>query len=454
MHAIVQEQSQLRKDFRKEFRGKNIILSRFGKQISPLEYLERIFPDDFIVCGPWGVTAVPHAEKEVAFNLPHADQIFAPYCTFFQGFYSKKTAKQLLCMVVDIEGVSPIQLETMLRHMATLKTFVTPTYIVNSGRGIHFVYQFQSPLELYNHVKPAVKKMAQKLCSKVKKTFEQWFLEIDYPASCDFVHAFRLPGTMTKIGESATVFQVGEAVAVSQMEDFLKVQLPKIDTIDTKEPKRNSRRQEGVPMSIEILPRGHQAFYYFCFRNLRLDETKAENRYLALFGLAVVGWKCRIPREDVRMDLLLLQEVWNMNAEKNGLPPILDKEIEKAMKGYSPKYTLVKAETLGEWMGITFNKNKRNFRKRKDHLEWVAEEKKRQSIEKIVRVLLGAQYAGKRLKIADIIRMTGLNHQTVYSRLRDLRITPEQIRKGTYVIPKEYVLHDHDHCGGKKYLSQ
>lgn len=430
MHAIVQEQSQHHKDFRKEFRDKNVILSRFGQQISPLEYLEKIFgTNDFIVCGPWGVTIIPHADREDIFFLSPVDQIFIPYCSFFQNYYSLKTAKQLLCLVVDIEHLTPLQVETMFRHMFALKGFIKPTYVVNSGRGIHFVYQLQNPLELYNRVKPAVKKMAQKLCSKIKKTFERWDLVIDYPASCDFAHAFRAPGTMTKIGEVATVFHVGEAVTQEQMEEFLQIELPKIES--KIKPKKEEFRKKENPMSVEVLPRGHQAFYYYCFRTLRLDAHKSENRYLALFGLAVVGWKCRIPREDVRMDLLLLQEMWNRNAEKNGLPLIKDNEIEKAMKGYSPKYTLVRAEVLGEWLGITFRKNKRNYRKRKEHLEWMFGNRIKESRAKVVSVLL--ELKGAPTTIKEIIEATGMARNTVRRRLRELGLTNEHLHQGTYM---------------------
>jgi hypothetical protein len=425
-----------------DFRSKNIILSRFGKQISPIEYLERIFPDDFIVCGPWGVSVIPHAEKEMVFSLPHADQIFTPYCTFFQNFYSKRTAKQLLCLTVDIEHVTPLQLEALLKHMFALKGFIKPTYVVNSGRGIHFVYQLQEPLELFDHVKPAVKKMLMALCSRIKKQFGQWRLEIDYPASCDFAHAFRAPGTMTKIGEVATVFYTGEPVSVKRLASFLKI---KIETSKPRDRRYTTKQKRGVFVAetdnnknLSVLPRGNKGFYHHCFMALNIDH-KSENRYLALFGLAVVGWKCRIPREEVLYDLKLLQGMWNEYAIQHGLPIIRDNEIEKAMKGYSPKYTLVKAETLGEWMNIRFNKNKRNYRKRKEHLEWVAETKRKNTAQKIVQVLLSAQRYGTPLTIMEIAEQTNLSRQTIYNRLKDLHITPEQIRKGTYKIPEEYL---------------
>jgi glutamine amidotransferase-like uncharacterized protein len=39
----------------------------------------------------------------------------------------------------------------------------------------------------------------------------------------------------------------------------------------------------------------------------------------------------------------------------------------------------------------------------------------------------------------EIAEQTNLSRQTIYNRLKDLHITPEQIRKGTYKIPEEYL---------------
>jgi hypothetical protein len=115
------------------------------------------------------------------------------------------------------------------------------------------------------------------------------------------------------------------------------------------------------------------------------------------------------------------------------MPTLKNKEIEKAMKGYSPKYTKVRAEVLGDWLGTPFKRAKRNGRKRRDHLNLVAKQKRKSSIEKIWNVLVEAKRKRVRLTITKLAYLAGVSRQTVYARLNDLGISVEEVRRGIYL---------------------
>lgn len=425
-HKSQEPKSRLR--IRKEFRQKNTVLSTLGTPVAPMDYISSIWGEnDIISCGPWGVTVVPHEDHEDIFSLSPVDQIFTPYCTFFRNYYSKKTARQLLCLVVDIEYVTPKQVENIVQKLKG--TTLEPTYIVNSGRGIHFVYQLQKPVEAYSKVKPFIGKLLRALCARINRKFADLHLEIDYPASCDFIHAFRVPGTQTKIGEVATAFRIGEKVDIYTIARSLRLKAPLLE----KKPKPRRVQRERKIVTSPDAPNGHPRFYEYCLRKLQ-EEMKTEYRYMALFALAIVGWKCRIPEEQVRYDLISLQERWNEYALRKGMPTLKNKEIEKAMKGYDQKYTKVTSRILADWLGVTFKTNKRNGRKRRDHLNLVAKQKRKSSIEKIWNVLVEAKRKRVRLTITKLAYLAGVSRRTVYNRLSDLGISVEEVRKGTYIL--------------------
>jgi hypothetical protein len=394
-----------------------------------MDYVSSIWGEnDIISCGPWGVTVVPHEDHEDIFSLSPVDQIFTPYCTFFRNYYSKKTARQLLCLVVDIEHVTPKQVENIVQKLKG--TALEPTYIVNSGRGIHLVYQLKKPVEAYSKVKPFIGKLLRALCARISRMCKDLSLEIDYPASCDFIHAFRVPGTQTKIGEVATAFRIGEKADIYAIARSLRLKnIPLLE----KKPKSKPRvKRERKVSSGPDAPNGNPRFYEYCLRKLQ-EELKTEYRYMALFALAIVGWKCRIPEEQVRYDLISLQERWNEYALRKGMPTLKNKEIEKAMKGYDQKYTKVTSRILADWLGVTFKTNKRNGRKRRDHLNLVAKQKRKSSIEKIWNVLVEAKRKRVRLTITKLAYLAGVSRQTVYARLNDLGISVEEVRRGIYL---------------------
>jgi hypothetical protein len=116
------------------------------------------------------------------------------------------------------------------------------------------------------------------------------------------------------------------------------------------------------------------------------------------------------------------------------MPTLKNKEIEKAMKGYDQKYTKVTSRILADWLGVTFKTNKRNGRKRRDHLNLVAKQKRKSSIEKIWNVLVEAKRKRVRLTITKLAYLAGVSRRTVYNRLSDLGISVEEVRKGTYIL--------------------
>ena len=90
------------------------------------------------------------------------------------------------------------------------------------------------------------------------------------------------------------------------------------------------------------------------------------HRYLSLFALAIIAYKCRIPRAQIEEDIGDLVDLFN---QKEHMQKVRENEIEKALTGYSQKFVKVNSYTLEEYLGFTFHrKTKRNGLKQGEHL--------------------------------------------------------------------------------------
>ena len=143
-------QSKL-ESLRQEFRAKNEILESKFYEISPLEYLELVFShkkhDELpVVFGALREGNKVKCKGTVArFKLDEIWDIamfpnaYIPYCDFKKNYYHSKTLERVRGFVVDCDGVTSTKLTKILRYLwNTLPA--EPTHIVNSGKGVHFVY--------------------------------------------------------------------------------------------------------------------------------------------------------------------------------------------------------------------------------------------------------------------------------------------------------------------------
>ena len=165
---------------------------------------------------------------------------------------------------------------------------------------------------------------------------------------------------------------------------------------------------------VEFIPNGDPKFYSHCNARIGL-ETPVGNRYLSLFALAVVAYKCRIPEDRLREDIETLFDAFN---EISPFDRMHINEIEKALTGYNKKATLTPKEQLEEWFGFEFRKNKRNGRKQKEHLEMARDIKSARTTRltaKKVRDLIGQGL--NKSQIAKALGMSRVNLYKTYGEI-------------------------------------
>jgi response regulator of citrate/malate metabolism len=137
-----------------------------------------------------------------------------------------------------------------------------------------------------------------------------------------------------------------------------------------------------------------------------------------MLATVVCGWKARIPKEQIRKDLTLFVQRYNQIWPEI---PIHPSEIEKALRAYGRKEsTICSKRQLAEWFNTEIKGQKRNGRKREEHLQ-IARAIRNAKITTSTKLKV-KQYLEtyKGYSISEISRISGLSRKTIYKYGREL----------------------------------
>ncbi len=379
---------------RKEYDGKNNVLEAYGERVTAWTMYEDIFPDldlrmPVIIANE---DESRHIEKMTVRDAVEQAQgrndMFLGGTSFYNEFVNKKTAKDIYCFIVDMDNVYAGILTEIFSSGwkdAHGKPMPRPTYIVNSGTGLHLYFVLKRPLPRYTRQGLQIDQLYRKLAATETTSWN--FLEKSVQW---FGQDFRIAGGCGKNGFENTVFRVGDpwdAAELARMLGLYKTEAWKVKDEKTGETKEFKFLYEGDPLP----PMGdnkeegqddqgekrHKKSYYRrtgYYLNRRAYESSVErcksethegHRYMSMCALAALAWKCKISEEQLRHDLLSLLPYYNNSDVMRLVKP---REIENAIKMYNSRAINTPKETLENWLGWQFKGSKRNGRKRWDHL--------------------------------------------------------------------------------------
>jgi hypothetical protein len=287
-----------------------------------------------------------------------------------------------------------------------------PTYIVNSGTGLHLYFVLTEPIPNYKATTENLDKLYRALA--IQQTTKRVYLKKQVQW---FGQDFRMAGGMNKYNWKNTVFRVGEKWDIDELGKA--VGLKDVHFIRYGEKRTKKPTGEKKPRAKRQGWRTNRAFYDCALRECR-TKTKEGNRYTSMCALSVIAWKCNVPQEELEKDLLSLVPDYNKGATRQ----IKEKEVYSAMKMYNPKAMLTQRERLEDWQGWEYNPIKRNGRKQEQHLQLARGIRAlkgqmgenvvgggRPTAEQTVREWREQNPNGTK---ADCIRATGLSKPTVY----------------------------------------
>ena len=279
-----------------------------------------------------------------------------------------------------------------------------PTHIVNSGKGVHFVYTLSQPAKI-----KGLRWSINKLNEAIQDSFKEENLNLDkHP----IVHPYRFPGFMTKINTTATVFKIREPYT---LEELMKIFEINPDPDDRKKKENNKKAK------VYVLPRGSRNFFEYVIRRLFRNPPIPGRRQNSFFALGVVSYKCKreVPKEEA---LEVIPMIYEIMVDKNLHIGFKIEEAYKAFeKGYNPKAIKAKWKYLCELLGWEYRPNKRNGRKREEHIKLMNRirlaryQSRWEELEEHISRLISQGYSKQ-----EIANMVGISRVTLWRRFSHL----------------------------------
>lgn len=338
--------------------AKSAYLQAQYPEVKPLAFYDAVLgaaDADFPLCVALSEASEGHhlvnyadAEEMLEESWWRSDSFVYP-AKYYNAYPKQKLMHELRCLYIDLDKVDAKSLRRLCQ-----KGFYgqRPTYLVNSGNGVHLVYVLTQPLAAYHWAKDLLREMHSSLLRFFRK--HRFAANLGTGLS----HAYRIVGSMTKLGQTCRAYRVGKCVEVGQLAASLGIcwQRPASKSGKSSYNYKEKQPRQGSP--------ARRGFYDYLVHMIEA-RTQEGHRYSSLFALACVGHKCHRAVESILEDAIRL-------AAKLGLPK---HEAEHAVAACNPeKAQTVRAATLEGWLGWSFDrKTKRNGRTRAEHLAEIAE---------------------------------------------------------------------------------
>lgn len=310
-------------------------------------------------------------------------------CTYFGGKKDNKKLDKCFGITQEIDNMSNRQLETFLQDCRA-KRIPTPNYITfsKSGTGVHLYYLFDNPVKCKWWNDGQLKLLKKQLCTTL---WNARYSDIPPQKFQPYVQSFMLPGFTfgCRNTECTRTFALRNThYSLDELCNAIN-----FEWLNEKEAKEKFNLYPNAKHSLEYCKKHYPKWYQKVIVEKRLSKTyntnpgfyhwflnklkepgavRAGHRYYAIGALAIIGIKCNIPLTIVKKDADELFPIFN-RIEGN---PFYHDELELAINHfYKQENIRVTREKLSEYSGIDMPKNKRNYRTREEHMNWIQKER-------------------------------------------------------------------------------
>lgn len=386
-------------------------------------------------------------------------------CLFYNNWRRKNLMNYVSAFVLDIDKLRPMQLQRFF-FLFDEGRLLRPTFIANSGSGVHFYYLLDKMLPVDSVNNEANNLIATEIYTRLYEDVilkEKWLDAQRHWIGQDY----RVVNSMTKLDLVSRIFKTGDTysaewfiqhydIQIDRTKKYASKQMIKYAGSIAKDLKleapdysdahatfefisehkdaafqvREERRQRRAEKAKKN--KGKQRKMGSWYRNTLFymrDHTRTGFRFSSMKALAIIAFKEKIPRDVFVADLWELAAYWenfNWNGDNFNIKNV--KDIERFYDN-GLKYSQTSSETLEEWLGYSFRRVgvKRNHlpqekhlylaRRRKEDLKILGEkinegrpEGSGTAQEKVQQYRMEHPEARK----ADCIRATGLDKKTVY----------------------------------------
>lgn len=317
---------------------------------------------------------------------------------------SSNHAFTLYGYAVDIDGVGIKELERLIGKIEN-DILPRPTYIVNSGGGVHFYYIFEVPMPLYPWYRKSLDSIKRGLTSLLWRSDTTNYKKEEYQYQGIFQN-FRMVGSNTKFVEKdknedciVKAFSVGDKVDLTYINryileddeskkygiknlnrDYSALIEKRIPLEEAKEKwpewwEKKQKQEVLYPNKNKYKNKRviNRRVYDWWLQQIKTNDLVSEGRrYYIISFLFVFAVKCEVPYDEALNDAISLIPLMNSKSKKGPNNFVID-DVIAASEMYDEKWIHMSWKYIKEKSGLTNIKEstKRNHRKRADHLKYM-----------------------------------------------------------------------------------
>lgn len=359
------------------------------------------------------------------YELLNNECAFMSPISYFGRNRTAKNARYIYALAFDLDEVGRKQIKSFFDYHVYQKHYPRPTYVVNSGGGVHLYYFFKQPIPMTPKNQKALKILKYELTTKMWNEDTSGLEERQYQG---LNQGFRLVGSRTKHGETVTAWKTGERVTVEELAGYI----PKENARDvgilyrmwnSTTPLEEARKkwpewyEQRIVMGRKKMSwTNKRALYDWWLR--QAEKASEHHRYWYIFALTVYAAKCGVDFEELKQDAFELKDLMNEKAPDN---PFTDDDIYAALKAYDENHKSFTRDEISKVTAIEIKANKRNGRTQAKHLEgaraiqninnehWRDGNGRPNQEKKVFECLQENPF----LRKCDVARLTGLHRNTV-----------------------------------------
>lgn len=382
---------------------KNEILKERFTQVTPRDFYRDVFPEGSLgERGNWELrrpnlifTMVRHeAEKTYARNtivfddLQELDEtagaefaVTSPV-TYRGRNRTAKNAHQLWGFCIDLDGVGLDQLEDLLFQIEK-KVLPAPTYLINSGHGLHVYYLLDEPVPLYKHLHQPLNDLKHGLTNIVWNAYTS-YIDTEERQFQGIFQGFRMPGTQSKLGKRYPVvaFRMGNKTSIETLNDYVGAEYRINDWDEYKLPLAEAKewypewyqrvivegdkKRKKWDIAGKVNGDNPYALYDWWLEKIQTGAFDG-NRYNCIATLVTYAVKCDMDKEKVLNDALALVP-WLNSLTKTSKNEFTEKDVYDAFTYFDESYATYSIKAIEARTKIRIERNKRNRRNQEAHL--------------------------------------------------------------------------------------
>lgn len=310
-------------------------------------------------------------DREEIIKVIDLDFVITSPISYFGRNRTSRNATELYGMAFDLDGVSEKSLGNLL-HQIDHNQNPRPTYIVNSGNGLHLYFIFEEPIKLYNHIKEPLKRMKFELTERLWNIYTSDLKEKQFQG---IFQGFRMVGSPTKFGKKYRLraFKTGNKIDMDFMNSYVKPETQIHDlnyqatlSLEQAKEKYPEWYERKIVQGITTKKTWNiKRDLYDWWKEKIIVEASFGHRYFCLMVLAIYAKKCNISFEELEKDAYELMPILNEKHKE----PFTEIDVKSALRAYEENYRMFPREDIEKITAIPMPANKRNGRTQTQHLQ-------------------------------------------------------------------------------------